>query len=90
MPPPLHHLCLNRLDSKFIPNHRTDRLVEVGYEETLLSAAIIVAAGAEQLERAELSDWWHNGICAPVWNHPTLEPTTRAPTTGARHGKTLG
>ena len=56
----------------------------------VLGIAIIFAAEAGQLKRAELSDWWHNGICAPVWNHPTLEPTTRAPTTGARHGKTLG
>ena len=41
MPPPPYHPYLNRLVSKFIPNHRTDGLVREGFEESLFSAVIV-------------------------------------------------
>ena len=45
MPPPPHHPCLNRLDYKYIPNHRTNGLVRKGSKEYLFSV-VIVAAGS--------------------------------------------
>ena len=67
MTPPPHHPYLNKLVFKYIPNHRTDRHVGEGSEESLFSAAI---AAAEAKRMNNLKNLNYEGLktihsCAP-------------------------